>query len=75
MVGANDIGNCGIRKAIEDIAETLGLLQILNPGADTFACEVSSQIFLFEPGLKFDGKSIERFRNIWLCFPGWSPTP
>ena len=61
MVGANDIGNCGIRKTIEDIAETLELLMlcILNPGADSFACEVSSQIFLFEPGLKLDEKSIE----------------
>ena len=58
-VGANDIGSCGIREAIEDIAETLELLQILNPGADTFACEVSLQTFLFEPGLKLDEKSIE----------------
>ena len=40
VAGANDIGNFGIKKTTEAIAETLGLLSFLNPGANTFACEV-----------------------------------
>ena len=41
VAGANDIGNYGIQKTTEAVAETLGLLSTLNPGANTFACEVS----------------------------------
>ena len=42
MVGANNVGQYTIRDSVKVINETLNLLSKLNPGARTYACEVSS---------------------------------
>ena len=42
MVGANNLGQYTIRDSVKVINETLNLLSKLNPGARTYACEVSS---------------------------------
>ena len=42
MVGANDLGQFAIRRAIDLIKDTVDLLVDLNPGAPTFVCEVNS---------------------------------
>ena len=43
MVGANNLGQYTIRESVKVVNETLNLLSKLNPGARTYACEVSAK--------------------------------
>ena len=42
VVGANNLGNYGVRDAVTAVDETVEILSSLNPRAFVFACEVGN---------------------------------